>query len=115
MGPGNKVMDDAHAAALIERALEELAAQDALNTDAGDVVTLDQQSVGRLSRMDAMQAQAMAKAQTVRRSVRRQALIAARLRLENGEYGWCAICGDDIPDARLALDPAAATCVGCRG
>ena len=46
-------------------------------------VTLDQQSVGRLSRMDAMQQQAMAAAQ------------------------------EAIPDKRLEIDPMAEKCVRC--
>src|SRR4051812_49230127 len=38
---------------------------------------------------------------------------AALGRLEAGGYGWCANCGEPIPDARLDLDPAVALCVAC--
>ncbi|WP_245294048.1 TraR/DksA family transcriptional regulator [Methylobrevis pamukkalensis] len=59
-------------------------------------VELDQQSVGRLSRMDAMQQQAMAAAQETRRLGRARALEAAIRRLDAGEFGWCDDCGEFI-------------------
>jgi DnaK suppressor protein len=72
---------------------------------------LDQTQQGRLSRMDAMQQQAMA-AETVRRRQREiSALTAALQRLQAGEYGYCLNCGEPIGEARLALDPAAAFCI----
>lgn len=52
-------------------------------------VELDQQSVGRLSRMDAMQQQAMATALEGRRNGRIRALEAALQRLEGEDFGWC--------------------------
>ena len=45
---------------LIEQQLEELIAEDVPGQSAQKTVELDQQSVGRLSRMDALQSQAMA-------------------------------------------------------
>jgi DnaK suppressor protein len=80
---------------------------------AEQTVELDQARVGRLSRMDAMQAQAMSK-ETGRR--RRQLLLqieAALKRIENDDYGYCQECGDDIAVARLEIDPAALLCIGC--
>lgn len=76
-------------------------------------VELDQTSVGRLSRMDAMQQQAMAAAQSRRRAARLQAIERALKRLDEDEYGWCEECGEEIPRGRLDLDPCAARCVGC--
>ncbi|WP_372837629.1 TraR/DksA family transcriptional regulator, partial [Phaeovulum sp.] len=52
-------------------------------------VELDQQSVGRLSRMDAMQQQAMAAAQDTRRYARIHALEAAIRRIDCDDFGWC--------------------------
>ncbi len=78
-----------------------------------DPVALDQQSVGRLSRMDAMQQQAMNKATEEKR---RQELIridAAERRLRDDDYGYCDECGEEIPDGRLAIDPMAERCVNC--
>lgn len=79
--------------------------------DASAVVQLDQQSVGRLSRMDALQAQAMAQETERRRSLDLRKIDAALDRIEEGEFGYCAVCGDVIERGRLKLDPAAATCV----
>ena len=84
-----------------------------LSAEARDPVSLDQQSVGRLSRMDAMQQQAMAAAQSRRRAGRMRAIEAALRRMSDDEYGWCEECGEAIPAGRLELDPCAAKCVGC--
>lgn len=77
------------------------------------VVDLDQARVGRLSRMDAMQARAMS-LETGRR--RRQHLLqidAALERIESGEYGECNECGDTIHPGRLQADPTATLCIIC--
>ena len=76
-------------------------------------VELDQTRVGRLSRMDALQAQAMS-IETGRR--RRQKLVqieAALQRIDEGEYGYCQECGQDIAVARLKVDPAVHLCIDC--
>lgn len=80
---------------------------------AEETVELDQACVGRLSRMDAMQAQAMS-IETGRR--RRQKLLqieAALRRIDEGEYGYCQECGEDISEPRLKVDPAALLCIDC--
>ena len=74
-------------------------------------VQLDQTSVGRLSRMDAMQRQAMAQETERRRHNDLRRIAAALKRIEDGEYGYCISTGEPIPRARLELDPAAATIV----
>ena len=78
-------------------------------------VTLDQQSVGRLSRMDAMQVQAMAEAQERRRRGERVRIEQALERLAEGDYGYCANCGEEIGLKRLEFDPAIQTCIKCAG
>jgi len=78
-------------------------------------VELDQQSVGRLSRMDAMQVQAMAKAQEGRRAARLQMIEAALKRLDKGDYGFCTQCDEEIPAKRLEVDPASPRCIKCAG
>lgn len=80
---------------------------------AEEVVELDQARVGRLSRMDAMQAQAMS-LETGRR--RRQHLLeidAAIERARSGDYGDCFECGDSINPKRLEADPVATLCIEC--
>lgn len=76
-------------------------------------VLLDQQSVGRLSRLDSMQVQAMAKAADSRRAMAIRRIEAALKRLDEGEYGWCVECGEEIAPKRLESDPAAPRCSGC--
>ncbi len=76
-------------------------------------VTLDQSSVGRLSRMDAMQSQAMAQENKRRRNIQLQRINAALDRLRDGEYGYCAECEEDINRKRLEVDPANPFCVSC--
>lgn len=98
---------------LIRARLEELTALSASAEQSQAVVELDQQAVGRLSRMDALQNQAMAKAQQTNRNIETHRLKAALQRLEDGEYGYCEDCGDRIPDGRLKLDLAASKCVSC--
>ena len=76
-------------------------------------VELDQQKVGRLSRMDALQAQEMALATKRRREVEFGRIDAALKRLDDDAYGDCLACGEEIGEKRLALDPATATCIDC--
>ncbi|PCJ76657.1 MAG: molecular chaperone DnaK [Rhodobacteraceae bacterium] len=98
---------------LLETRLTALQSQDETNADSRDTVILDQTSVGRLSRMDAMQQQAMAKATRQNRTTEISAIKNALLRLEEGEYGYCETCGEDIPAKRLELTPTAVRCVNC--
>ncbi len=98
---------------LLEAELAELAAMSRSSTDERAPVELDQQSVGRLARMDAMQVQAMALASERRRQARVAALKAALSRLDEGEYGYCESCGDPIPEGRLKIDLTARVCMPC--
>lgn len=78
-------------------------------------VELDQTRVGRLSRMDAMQAEAMDHAVKARRQHQQQRLKDALQRLDDDEFGYCTTCGELIAEARLELDPTLPTCVSCAG
>lgn len=84
-----------------------------ISSEARAVVALDQQSVGRLSRMDAMQAQAMAEANERARHAELSRIEKALARVDSGEYGYCLDCGEEIADRRLQIDPSVALCVGC--
>ncbi len=95
---------------LIEMREEILALMETGGDETGPV-QLDQTSVGRLSRMDAMQRQAMAQETERRRHNDLRRIEAALKRMNDGEYGYCVNSGDPIPRARLELDPAAATTV----
>ena len=82
-------------------------------TNASATVELDQQVQGRLSRMDALQRQEMAKAIIERRRLEITKIDAALSRMDEAEFGFCLVCGDSIPEKRLDLDPTIAVCVGC--
>ncbi len=76
-------------------------------------VELDQSSVGRLTRMDAIQIQAMALASERLRHQEARRIEAAIRRIDAGEYGYCVSCGDKIAAKRLAVDPTIPICIGC--
>lgn len=78
-------------------------------------VELDQARVGRLSRMDAMQAQHMAQETARRRQRQRVAIDGALRRIDSGDYGYCYICGEEIEAGRLAADPTNTRCIRCVG
>lgn len=91
----------------------ELEAMSEMSEEARAPVTLDQQSVGRLSRMDAMQQQQMAQAQERARKRDLVRIEMAERRLADGEYGFCSECGEAIAEKRLEIDPMAEKCVRC--
>lgn len=81
--------------------------------ESSQVVELDQARVGRLSRMDAMQAQAMSQASARRREMMLQKISAALERIEGDEYGLCHSCEEAINRKRLEFDPTAVLCIEC--
>lgn len=82
---------------------------------AAQPVELDQTRVGRVSRMDAMQAQAMAVESERRRHVELARIAGALKRIEIGDYGYCVSCDEPIAKERLRVDPAAPLCIVCAG
>jgi len=83
------------------------------SNESAAVVELDQTKVGRLSRMDAMQAQAMAKASGQRREQMLRRIDAALKRIDNDEYGYCKECDEPINPKRLEFDPTVVLCINC--
>ncbi|MGI9290946.1 MAG: TraR/DksA family transcriptional regulator [Gammaproteobacteria bacterium] len=81
--------------------------------DASATVKLDQTSVGRLSRMDALQQQAMAKNVNERAAASLQQIDAALRRCDDGSYGYCKNCDELIDPRRLELNPAITRCINC--
>ena len=92
----------------------ELEDQLQIGDDAARPVTLDQQSVGRVSRVDAIQQQQMALAgREQAESLLRQVVLALK-RIDGGVYGICLHCEEPIAAARLEAQPHAALCVDCQ-
>jgi DnaK suppressor protein len=98
---------------LLETQRQELLASKDAARDSTRPVTLDQASVGRLSRMDAMQGQAMAIEAQRRREIQLQRIHAALGRIKNDDYGLCTACEEEIAIRRLETDPAATLCIAC--
>ncbi len=92
---------------------DELTASDEQASNNAETVELDQAKVGRLSRMDALQMQAMAAENLRRRQIQLRRIDAALNRLDRGEYGLCRECELDIAPGRLEADPAALLCIDC--
>ena len=90
--------------------LEDVAAE---LQQAEEIVELDQTRVGRVSRMDALQQQAMAKETGARRQMEIKRIHAALGRIEEGTFGDCLRCEEPIAEARLAFDPTATNCIEC--
>ena len=100
-------------AKLLEARKAELSRASDLGGNSRDAVQLDQQSVGRVSRIDAIQRQEIAKAGEQRRLNEISRIEAALLRIARGEYGDCLNCGDEIALKRLEFDPSAPLCIKC--
>ena len=84
-----------------------------IGDESAAVVELDQAKVGRLSRMDAIQMQAMAKASGQRREATLKCITAALKRIDDGNFGPCQNCGELINPKRLEFDPTAMLCIDC--
>ena len=70
-------------------------------------------AIGRLSRIDAMQQQEMAKAGVRRHHQRIAALEQALQQMDEGTYGMCTKCSEDIEFSRLAVAPELRLCATC--
>ena len=82
------------------------------NQDSTKTVDLDT-SIGRLSRMDAMQSQQMALELKRRQQNQLQRVKSALKRIDQGTYGKCGKCHKDISPERLEVQPDAVLCVRC--
>jgi len=91
----------------------ELESLNALTQDAAKTVDLDQNRVGRLSRMDAMQGQAMAQANADRQQRQLRSIEQALSRIALGSYGRCKDCDELITIGRLEADPTVDYCIDC--
>jgi len=108
-----RVMDIEHFKQRLLERRDELVAMTESGEQGAATVELDQSRVGRLSRMDALQGQAMSQETQRRRMLDLKKIAAALQRLEAGDYGYCLGCDEPIIVARLDIDPAASHCVAC--
>jgi DnaK suppressor protein len=97
----------------LEAQLTRLEKSMAITEEAVRPVQLDQQAVGRLSRMDSLQNQHMSQNLQEREKARYAAINAALRRMDEGHYGYCTSCGEAIHPGRLLVMPEVATCPAC--
>ena len=102
-----------HYRQLLEEKRGSLLAAAQASGESGQTVELDQTLQGRLSRMDALQSQAMAQEAERRARAELIRIDAALARIKEDDFGYCHDCGEDIPAARLEVDPATIRCVNC--
>ena len=81
--------------------------------DKSKIVELDQQLIGRLSRMDSIRDKEMTKANITRRNQRKSQLLEVLKRLKVGDFGFCIDCGDEIDIRRLEINPIVQKCLSC--
>lgn len=99
--------------ARLENLLTELVDANTSAKASAATVDLDQSRVGRLSRMDALQNQAISQSALAKREQAiRQAKSALR-RVDSGDYGFCVECEQAVDHRRLNHNPAAAMCIQC--
>ena len=82
-------------------------------TESSKIVAVDQSTMGRLSRMDALQLQAMTQETKLRHEEGLRNIFSALSRIDSGDYGYCLKCDELISTARLEVDPAASLCINC--
>ena len=92
---------------------EELTLISQTTDEAASTVELDQSRVGRLSRMDALQAQSMSQESQRRNSLELIAIARALQRIDRDEFGDCMECGEPIAPKRLELNPTSTLCIAC--
>ena len=98
----------------LEQKTSDLVAQLASNAEAAKPVQLDQSAVGRVSRVDALQGQALAKAT---RHAMQQQLAQCKAALQavaRDEYGLCRRCEEPIGFPRLQAKPESPFCLACQ-
>jgi len=98
---------------LLMKQQKELLNANETSQQAEEIIELDQARIGRLSRMDAMQVQAMSRETGRRRRLHLVAIEAALKRIENHEYGDCFECAEHINPGRLTANPAVTLCIIC--
>jgi DnaK suppressor protein len=97
----------------LERQLIKLEKSMTVTDEALKTVELDQGAVGRLSRMDSLQNQGIAKGLRERESISLALIREALRRLDAGTFGICTGCGGQVAAERLFVFPESETCAAC--
>ena len=97
---------------ILQDSLEEIEDYLAKTEESAEAVSPDK-SLGRLSRMEAMQDQQLILEARRRKKMQKVAVLSALQRIENGQFGICIFCGKNIDPERLEVAPESSTCVSC--
>ncbi|MCG8669467.1 MAG: TraR/DksA family transcriptional regulator [Pseudomonadales bacterium] len=84
------------------------------NENSSNPVKLDQQLMGRVSRIDAIQQQEMASANRANQTLLLRKVLIAKKLIADGDYGYCRQCDELIGYQRLAIKPEATLCIKCQ-
>jgi DnaK suppressor protein len=98
---------------LLEKELSRLARSLQISEEAVRTVELDQTAVGRLSRMDSLQSQGMARSLMEREEAKLAQVRTALERIDADDFGRCTACNAEIAFGRLLIMPEATTCAAC--
>jgi DnaK suppressor protein len=106
-------MDNSKAEKQLLKLKVDIQQQEAIFQKENKPLELDQTRLGRLSRMDAMQVQQMELETSRRRVLQLSKIDGALQRIKSGEYGFCYICGEELDENRLLIDPTVTRCMAC--
>ena len=95
------------------RALSRLERSMKITGSAARLSDLEQDTVGRLSRIDAIQNQGLTRSLEERERTQLTQIADALRRMEEGTYGACGGCGAPIPFERLLIYPETRACTAC--
>ena len=70
-------------------------------------------SLGRLTRLDAMQEKSVNEAILEKARIRLKKIQFVINKMDSQEYGLCSICDEEIPYGRLCAVPESTICVSC--
>lgn len=98
---------------LLQQQRDDLKASLQMAQSSTETVELDQASVGRVSRGDALQAQSMAQETSRLKQQQLRKISMALSSISSGDYGYCSVCDAQIDHRRLEIDPASTMCVPC--
>ena len=97
----------------LHQLVEELESALTATRESSKTVELDQ-PIGRLSRMDAIQQQKMAAAARRNTELRLAQVRGALHAIEQGTYGECRLCEEEIGKRRLQARPESPFCLQCQ-
>ena len=70
-------------------------------------------SLGRLTRLDAMQEKSLNQAVLEKAKIRLNKIGFVLTKIDGEDYGQCSICEEEIPYGRLCIVPESTICVSC--